>query len=340
MRIAVVGATGLVGRKILEVLGRRAGQKLKLFLFASPEEKGTPIEFRGHTYKTEVLSVARIKKIRVDFALFSAGAEVSRVWAPIFAESGATVIDNSTAFRNDPEIPLVVPEINFDAIKPTDKIIANPNCSTIIAVLALSEVRRLFGLKRVLYSSYQAVSGMGTAALDDFWNGVNRAVKFRANGIKERGAPKVFKYEIFNNLIPQIDSFTANGNTKEEEKMINETRKILNDANLKVTATCVRVPIENGHSVSINAECEREIDIGRLREALAKTKGVVLLDSPEDFLFPMPIFANGRDEVFVGRLRLDNSAPNALNFFVCGDNILKGAALNAVQIMERLATYK
>lgn len=319
IKIAVVGVTGMVGRTFVKVLEE---EKIKAdyYLFASSRSAGTKIKLLGKDLDVLELNEANVRAVKPDFALFSAGSDISIEFAPVFTKLGCTVIDNSSAFRKDPKIPLIVPECNPQDVKMPSKIIANPNCSTIPAAVVLKPLDDLYGLKRVVYSTYQAVSGAGQAGVDDY---LNRTVNN-------------FPYQIYNNLIPHIDSFLENGNTKEEEKMINETRKILHKPKLAVSATTVRVPIENCHSVSINAEFERALDIEKVKQVLNRTAGVVLYDDPAKKIYPMPIVANDRNEVFVGRVRIDESRANTINMFVVSDNIRKGAATNAVQILKLL----
>jgi aspartate-semialdehyde dehydrogenase len=324
MKIAVVGATGVVGRTFIKVLGERA-ISAEYFLFASKNSAGKKMEICGRSETVLELNRENIEKVGADFALFSAGGDVAAQFAPIFANAGTIVIDNSSAFRRVDSVPLVVPECNpEDALKTSGKIIANPNCSTIGAVVALKPLDDLWKIKRVVYTTFQAVSGAGAAGIEDYTAG------------KDGAEPKKFPHKIFNNLIPQIDVFMENGNTKEEEKMIFETRKILHRPGLAVSATCVRVPIENAHSISVNVEFEKTPSVADARAALGKAPGIILADDPAHLVYPMPILANGRDEVFAGRIRIDDSRANTLNLFLCSDNIRKGAATNAVQILELL----
>jgi aspartate-semialdehyde dehydrogenase len=330
MKIAIVGATGIVGSTFLKVL-EEFKIKADYYLFASQRSAGKVLKFMGKNYTIIELNRANIEKVKPDYALLAAGGSTSTEFAPIFAELGCIVIDNSSAFRRDPEIPLVVPECNpEDAIKTKSKILANPNCSTIGAVVALKPLDDLYKIKRLVYSTYQAVSGAGQAGVDDYLLGLAAYAK------GEKCTPKKFQYQIFNNLIPQIDTFLENGNTKEEDKMIFETRKILGRQNIAISATTVRVPIENCHSISINIEFEKTPDIAHIKKVLAKSPGVVLVDDPANFKYPMPSLANDRNEVFVGRVRLDESKPNCINLFTVSDNIRKGAATNAVQILQLL----
>ncbi len=322
--LAVVGATGMVGRKMLQVLEERQLPIDKFYAFASAKSAGKKIEFCGKEYTVIELSEENIKKQKIDFAIFSAGGGTSKTFAPIFAKEGTIVIDNSSQWRMDPSVPLVVPEVNPQDLSWHKNIIANPNCSTIQAVAALAPLHRKYGIKRIVYSTYQAVSGAGVAGYDDLKNGINGE------------APKKFPKPIFGNCLPHIDVFLPNGYTKEEEKMINETRKILGDDSLKITATTVRVPVYHGHSESINVEFKNPITLKGVRETLKNAEGIVLMDDPENGVYPTALECENKDEVFVGRLRLDDSVENGLNMWVVADNIRKGAATNAVQIAETL----
>jgi len=322
LNIAVVGCTGMVGRKFLQVLQERK-VNANFFLFASKKSAGSVIDFMGKPHTVIELAKENVIDKKIDIALFSAGGSVSLEYAPIFADNGAIVIDNSSAWRMDPDVPLVVPEVNGEDILTIKKnIIANPNCSTIQAVVALKPLDDKFGIKRVVYSTYQAVSGAGVAGFDDLKNGANGE------------APKKFPYPIYANCIPQIDVFLDNGYTKEEEKMINETRKILHKPDLKVTATTVRVPVFHGHSESINIELEKPCTKEEAIEVFQNAKGVIVQNDDSKLLYPMPIYAENHDEVYIGRIRQDFSVENGLNIWVVADNIRKGAATNAVQIAE------
>jgi aspartate-semialdehyde dehydrogenase len=324
MKVAVVGATGLVGTKMLEILAERNFPVSELIPVASEKSAGKTIEFKGKSYTvcTPMQAIAQ----RPQLALFSAGGDTSLEWAPKFAEAGCTVIDNSSAWRMDPSKKLVVPEINGDQLTAADKIIANPNCSTIQMVLVLNPLHAKYGVKRVVVSTYQSVTGTGKKAVDQLMN--ERA------GISGEMA---YKFPIDLNLIPQIDVFMENDYTKEEMKMVKETMKILGDDNIKVTATAVRVPVMGGHSESINIEFNQHIDINEIKSILSKTEGVTLIDNPNAFEYPMPLLhAHESDQVFVGRIRLDETQPNTINCWVVSDNLRKGAATNAVQIAEKL----
>jgi aspartate-semialdehyde dehydrogenase len=320
--VAVVGATGMVGRKFIEVLEERNFPIDKIYFFASGRSAGSVLKFKGQEIVVEELKEENIKPKKIHFALFSAGGDISKTFAPVFVKYGATVIDNSSAWRMDPEVPLVVPEVNPEDIKWNKGIIANPNCSTIQAMVALKPLYDKYGIKRIIYSTYQAVSGAGVKGFEDLKEGYK--------GV----APKKFTYPIAGNLIPHIDVFQENGYTKEEMKMIEETKKILHDDNLKITATTVRVPVFYGHSESINVELEKNFELKDIFELYRNAPGVILKDDVVNLVYPMPIDAAGHDEVFVGRIRRDFSLDSGLNLWVVADNIRKGAASNAVQIAE------
>ena len=319
---AIIGATGLVGSTFLKVLEEKRLNIDEYYLFASSKSKGKKISFMDKEYIVQELT-HEIPKIGFSYALFSAGASISKEYAKEFVQHGTIVIDNSSAFRMEEDVPLVVPEINFDDIKGT-KLIANPNCSTIQAMLPLYVLNKKYKIKRVIYSTYQAVSGAGQKGIEDFEN--------TKNGLKE----EKFPHKIYNNCIPHIDVFEDNGYTKEETKMINETRKILHLPLLPISATCVRVPVLNSHSESINVELEKDFDIEDLKQELSRFDGLVVLDDPRYNIYPLNEFANGKDEVFVGRIRRDYSIHSGVNLWVVADNIRKGAASNAVQILEKL----
>ena len=322
--VAVVGATGMVGRKMLEVLTEHNFPVKNLIPFASAKSAGKEVVWKGKAYTIVELNEENIKKNPVDFAIFSAGAAVSRVFAPVFAAAGAVVIDNSSCWRMDENVPLVVPEVNPETLANHKNIIANPNCSTIQAVVALGPLHKKFGIRRIVYSTYQAVSGAGQQGYEDLEAGL-------------RGeAPKKFPRPIFGNVIPHIDVFLPDGYTKEEEKMKKETQKILGDYSIKVTATTVRVPVFHGHSESINVEFIKPCTLDEVRGVLSAAPGLILMDDPPKGVYPDPLMAAGRDEVFVGRLRLDETLPSGINMWVVADNIRKGAATNAVQIAEAL----
>ncbi len=323
MRIALVGATGLVGRKMLEVLNESNLKISEIIPAASENSKGKIIHFQGNDYV--VCTIPEAIAAKPDAALFSAGGSVSLEWAPKFAEAGIPVIDNSSAWRMHEDIKLVVPEINANLLTAKDKIIANPNCSTIQLVMVLNPLHKKYGLKRVIVSTYQSITGTGAKAVAQF--------EAERNGTTPE---MIYKYTIDKNCIPQCDVFAEDGYTKEELKIVNETRKILGIPNLLVTATAVRVPVVGGHSESVNLEFENEFDLEDVRNLLSNTKGVVLQDNPASFSYPMPLLAHDKDEVFVGRIRRDFSHPKSLNLWVVSDNLRKGAATNAVQILEYL----
>lgn len=323
VKLAIVGATGMVGRKFLEVLKEKNFPIDKLYLFASSKSAGTVINYNGNDYVVEELKEDSFDR-GIDIALFSAGGSTSEKFAPIAASKGCVVVDNSSAWRMDENVPLVVPEVNPEDIKWHKGIIANPNCSTIQAVVALKPLDDQYKIKRVIYSTYQAVSGAGMGGYEDLTNGIKGE------------APKKFPHPIAYNLIPHIDVFMENGYTKEEMKMINETRKILHRPDMKITATTVRVPVFYGHSESINVEFEKEFNVEDIKNVLSNSHGIVVMDDVINNKYPMPILAEGKNEVFVGRIRRDESVDNGINMWVVADNIRKGAATNAVQIAELL----
>ncbi len=323
MKIAVVGATGLVGGEILEVLEERNVQFDDLLLVASVRSAGKKKEFKGKEYTIITLEEAVAQA--PDFAIFSAGGATSLEWAPKFAEVGTTVVDNSSAWRMSPDHKLIVPEINASILTDKDKIIANPNCSTIQMVAALEPLRNRYGIKRVVVSTYQSVTGSGKAAVDQMMNEREGKV-----------AEMCYPHKIDMNVLPHIDIFQDNGYTKEEMKMINETKKIFNDDSIAVTATTVRIPTMGGHSESVNVEFKEDFDIAEVRNLLENTEGIIVQDDPVNNIYPMPLTAHKKDEVFVGRLRRDESQANTLNMWIVADNLRKGAATNAVQIVEYL----
>lgn len=322
MKVAVVGATGLVGEKMLEVLYERRFPVSEIIPVASERSVGKKVLFGGKEYT--VVSVDEALARRPQLALFSAGATASGELAPRFAAIGCRVVDNSSRWRMDPAVKLIVPEINGHILTGDDYIIANPNCSTIQMVLPLAPLHRRFGIKRIVVSTYQSVTGTGRNAVEEL---------FSERSGKET-ACEAYPYPIDLNILPHIDSFLEDGYTKEEMKMVNETRKILDAPQIGVSATTVRVPVTGGHSESVNVEFEQPYTLEEVRQILENTEGVVLQDKPQEMLYPMPLYAQGRDEVFVGRLRRDPSAPNALNLWCVADNLRKGAATNAVQIAE------
>ena len=324
MKIAVIGATGLVGREMLTVLEERGFGKEEVMAAASPKSAGKKIGFAGR--ELTVQSVEDVIAARPQYAIFSAGAAASRQYAPRFAEVGTTVIDNSSAWRKLPEIPLVVPEINLDAIKPTDRIIANPNCSTIQMVLALSALQREYGIRRLVIATYQSITGTGIKAV--------RQLEAEEQG--HTPSEMAYAYPIHRNLFPHGGDFQEDGYTTEEQKRVDETRKIFADPTIQITATVVRVPVVGGHSEAVNVELRKDYDLEEARQLIAATPGVILYDNPAENQYPMPILSHHRDEVWVGRLRRDHSQPNSLNLWVVADNIRKGAATNAIEIMEGL----
>ena len=325
VNIALVGATGMVGRTFIKVLEERKLPIEKIYFFSSKKSAGSTITFAGKDYIVEELTETAFDGKDIQIALFSAGGATSEKFAPIAASKGIIVVDNSAQWRMDPDVPLIVPEVNPEAIKDIKKgIIANPNCSTIQAMVPLKPLHEKYGLKRVVYSTYQAVSGSGVRGVQDLEDGIN-------------GKPNQFyPHQIAFNCLPHIDVFMDNGYTKEEMKMINETKKIFNDDSIKVTATTVRVPVRGAHSESINVEFNKEFDLDELVEAIKNTEGVVLVDNPANDEYPLALDAEGHDEVFVGRIRRDFSVDNGINLWVVADNIRKGAATNAVQIAELL----
>jgi len=323
MKVAVVGATGMVGSVMLKVLAERNFPITELVLVASPKSIGKTITFKGNLYT--IVSMEDAIAAKPDVALFSAGGSTSLEWAPKFAEAGITVIDNSSAWRMDASKKLIVPEINGSLLGLADKIIANPNCSTIQMVMVLNPLHAAFGIKRLVISTYQSVTGTGVKAVQQMEN--------ERNGVLGEMA---YKYPIDKNAIPQIDVFTNNGYTKEEMKMVNETKKILQDDSLAITATCVRIPVMGGHSESVNVEFKKAFELDNVRAILANEAGVVLQDDIENAIYPMPLTAMDKNEVFVGRIRRDESAENALNMWIVADNLRKGAATNAIQIAEYL----
>ena len=322
-RLALVGATGLVGRTALKVLEEKNLPISEYAFFASERSAGNVIELLGKEYIVKKLDEHSFDS-NFDFAIFSAGGDVSKHFAPIAAAHGTIVIDNSSTFRMDPEVPLVVPEVNSEDIESNSKIIANPNCSTIQAVVALKPLDDKYRIKRIVYSTYQAVSGAGQKGVYDLQDTMH--------GLE----PKKFPHPIANNCLPHIDVFTDNGYTKEEIKMINETRKILHRPDLKITATCVRVPVMNSHSESINVEFENDFDLEELKEVLKNSPGIILQDDPSQNIYPLATQATGTDEVYIGRIRRDDSVPFGVNLWVVSDNARKGAASNAIQIMEKI----
>lgn len=324
MNLAIVGATGMVGRTMLQVLEERGIEVENLYPVASKSSLGTQVAYRGKFYDVCLLEDALQKDI--DFALFSAGGSLSLEWAPKFAERGITVIDNSSAWRMDENCPLVVPQINQNSIKSDSKIIANPNCSTIQLVMALAPLHTKYGIKRLVISTYQSITGTGKAAVEQMEQERNTG----------KSDEMVYAYPIDKNCIPHCDIFLDNGYTKEEMKLVHETRKILDNSELNITATAVRVPVVGGHSESVNVEFDKDFDIQTIRDLLQNTDGVDVVDDIANSVYPMPINAMGKDAVMVGRIRRDESQKNTLNMWIVADNLRKGAATNAVEILENL----
>jgi aspartate-semialdehyde dehydrogenase len=323
MKVAVVGATGMVGEVMLEVLAKRNFPITELIPVASERSVGKEIEFKGNKYKVVGLQTA--VDMKADIALFSAGGETSLEWAPKFAAAGTTVIDNSSAWRMDASKKLIVPEINASELTKDDKIIANPNCSTIQMVLTLAPLHRKYNIKRIIVSTYQSITGTGVKAVQQLEN--------EYAGVTGEMA---YKYPIHRNAIPQCDVFEENGYTKEEMKLVRETQKILGDKTIAVTATAVRVPIVGGHSEAVNVEFTNDFDVNDVRQILHETDGIVVQDNTDTYTYPMPKYAQGKDEVFVGRIRRDESQPKTLNMWIVADNLRKGAATNTIQIAEYL----
>ena len=323
-KLAIVGATGLVGKTILKILEEKNLPIYEYVLFSSKKSAGKIINFKGKDYTVRELTINSFVQEHFDFAIFSAGGYTSKLNSPIAAEHGCIVIDNSSAFRMDPSVPLVVPEVNPEDITKNNGIIANPNCSTIQAVLPLKVLDDNYKIKRIVYSTYQAVSGAGIYGIKDLENGI-------------KGLPnEKFPHQIYNNCLPHIDDFLDNGYTKEEEKMINETRKILHKPDMPITATTVRVPVFNCHSESINIELENDFTLDDVRKELKSFNGIKVIDDIKNNLYPLACNCSGFDEVFVGRIRRDNSVKYGLNLWVVADNIRKGAATNAIQILEKM----
>lgn len=327
MKIAIVGATGLVGSMMVKVLEERTFRVTEFFPVASKRSVGRDVSFRGRTYK--VMGMDETIAAKPQIALFSAGSATSMEWAHKFASVGAVVIDNSSAWRMHPDIKLVIPEINANQIRKKDRIIANPNCSTIQMLMALYPLHKKYGISRIVVSTYQAVTGTGMKAVEQLMN--------ERKNIKSE---MVYPYPIDLNLIPQIADFNEEGYTKEEIKMVDETKKILDDNKIKVTATCVRVPVVGGHSESINIELKKDFKIEDIRKILSETKGVILQDDFRSNKYPMPLYVQGKDDVFVGRIRRDNTVPRGLNMWVVSDNLRKGAATNTIQIAEFMVQKK
>ncbi|MBP1668796.1 MAG: aspartate-semialdehyde dehydrogenase [Bacteroidetes bacterium] len=327
MKVAVVGATGLVGTQMIRVLEERDFPVTEFIPVASEKSIGKKVTFKGNEYA--VVGMQDAIRMKPQLAIFSAGGGTSKTWAPKFAETGTTVVDNSSAWRMEPDIKLVVPEVNAHVLTKTDKIIANPNCSTIQMVVALVGLHKAYRVKRIVVSTYQSVTGTGKRAVDQLMN--------ERKGIS---GDMVYPHRIDMNALPHIDVFLDNGYTKEEMKMVNETRKIMEDDAIRVTATTVRIPVIGGHSEAVNVEFEKEFELADVRRILEHSEGVVVMDDPKNNVYPMPIHAQNRDEVFVGRLRRDETQPRTLNMWIVSDNLRKGAATNAIQIAEVLVARK
>jgi len=323
MKIVILGATGLVGQEILKVIEERKISYSKIYLVGSKNSWGKAIRLNGKSEK--VCSVEEALHAKPDYAIFSAGSTVSKEWAPKFAGIGTIVIDNSSAWRTEPDIPLIIPEINFDVIRPKDHIIANPNCSTIQMLMALYPIHRENRIEKIIVSTYQSVTGSGQKAMNQL-DGERKGTPYQ----------KFYPHPIENNTLPHCDDFLDNNFTKEEMKLVHETHKILNDNNIKITATAVRVPVSGGHSESVYIETENQINTPYIKQLLENFEGLKVLDNPSQNLYPMPFFAKGKDEVFVGRIRKDLFNEKALNLWIVADNLRKGAATNAVQILQRL----
>lgn len=327
MKLAIVGATGMVGTKMLQVIKERKLPYSELYLVASTKSAGKEVEFNGGKYK--VLSIEEALEKKIDIALFSAGGETSKMWAPKFASQGTVVIDNSSAWRMDLDKKLIVPEVNGHLIDKNDLIIANPNCSTIQLVVVLNELQKVNPIQRVVVSTYQSITGTGVKAVEQMEN--------ERNGISSE---MIYPYPIDKNLIPHIDTFLENGYTKEEQKIIDESKKILNLPDLAITSTAVRVPVMGGHSESVNIEFENEIDLNAFIQVLKNADGVKFFDNLDNLEYPMPILSEDNDYVWIGRIRKDNSHPKAINLWIVSDNLRKGAATNAVQIAEIVKSLK
>jgi aspartate-semialdehyde dehydrogenase len=324
MKVAIIGATGLVGSTMLKVLEERNFPVTQLIPVASENSVGKTVVF--HEEFCSVKGILEALSLQPDIALFSAGAKVSREWAPKFAKEGTTVIDNSSCWRMEPDVPLIVPEINGDVLTAEDRIIANPNCSTIQMVMVLNPLHKKFSIVRVVVSTYQSVSGTGARGVKQLMN--------EREGSKEE---MIYPYAIDLNCLPHIDEFMENGYTKEEMKMVNETRKIMRAPHIQISPTCVRVPVIGGHSESVNVEFERSFELNEVFEILQNTPGIIVQDDPSEKIYPMPVHAEGKDQVFVGRIRRGISLDNTLNCWIVADNLRKGAATNAVQIAEYIA---
>ena len=323
MKLAIVGATGMVGEVMLQVLSERNFPITELIPVASARSVGKKIYFKERSFK--VVGLSNAVSMRPDIALFSAGGETSMEWAPKFAEQGTVVIDNSSAWRMDPSKKLIIPEINADILTKEDKIIANPNCSTIQMLMALAPLKNKYGIKRIVVSTYQSITGTGVKAVQQLENEYNNVE-----------GPMAYPYPIHRNALPHCDDFMNNGYTKEEMKLLNETHKIFGDESIGVTATAIRIPVVGGHSESVNVQLKREFELNDVRKLLYDSPGIIVQDNPETNSYPMPIYSEGKDEVFVGRVRRDFSQENSLNLWVVSDNLRKGAATNTIQIAEYL----
>lgn len=330
MKLAVVGVTGLVGNVICRVLEERQLPITEFLPVASERSVGKEVVFNGKTYSIIGMEEALAKK--PDIAIFSAGGSTSLEWAPKFAEVGTIVIDNSSAWRMDPTKKLVVPEINADTLTKEDKIIANPNCSTIQMVLALAPLHKTYHIKRLVINTYQSITGTGVKAVKQY--------NLESKGFQPQADEMAYHYQIFENCIPHCDVFLDNDYTKEEMKLVNETKKILNDQSLRITSTTVRVPVNGGHSESVNIEFEKPFEVGDVRTLLSNSEGIIVLDDPSKNQYPMPLLSKDKDEVFVGRIRRDDSIENGLNMWIVADNLRKGAATNAVQIAQYVLAHK
>ena len=327
MRVAVVGVTGMVGNVMLEVLAEHKFPVTELIPVASEKSVGKKITFQGTEYT--VIGLQQAVSLKPDLALFSAGATVSKEWAPKFAQVGTTVVDNSSAWRMDDTKKLVIPEINADVLTKDDKIIANPNCSTIQMLVALAPLQKKYGIKRVVVSTYQSITGTGV-----------KAVRQLENEYKGEKGEMAYHYPIHRNVIPHCDVFEDNGYTKEEMKLVRETKKILRDDSIAITATAVRIPVVGGHSEAVNVELKKDFNIDEVRALLTQSPGIKVQDNTDTNTYPMPLYAHGKDDVFVGRIRRDESQPNTLNLWVVADNLRKGAATNTIQIAEYLIAHK
>ena len=327
MKLAIVGATGMVGEVMLQVLSERNFPITELIPVASARSVGKKIDFKERSFK--VVGLSNAVSMSPDIALFSAGGETSMEWAPKFAEQGTVVIDNSSAWRMDPSKKLIIPEINANILTKEDKIIANPNCSTIQMLMALAPLKNKYGIKRIVVSTYQSITGTGVKAVQQLENEYNNVE-----------GPMAYPYPIHRNALPHCDDFMNNGYTKEEMKLLNETHKIFGDESIGVTATAIRIPVVGGHSESVNVQLKREFELNDVRKLLYESPGIIVQDNPETNSYPMPIYSEGKDEVFVGRVRRDFSQENSLNLWVVSDNLRKGAATNTIQIAEYLIQNK